>query len=82
MSCTIYEPCNAKTRLRVKSKIMRQLKNIAFGDFRLLWWLIHVSSHFTSVAGLETLCVSVGKMYQRYMIFGPFYNTFASLFFT
>ena len=51
----------SEDHIRVKSKIMRQLKNIEFRDF---------------------VRKNDAEMYQRYMIFGPFCNTFTSLFLT
>ncbi len=51
--------------IRVIPKIMRQLKNIACREFILLWYLIRKND---------------AEMYQRCLIFGPFCNTFASLF--
>ncbi len=54
--------------LWVKSKIMRQLK------------ILHSGNLFCC----DGLCVlkNDAEMYQRHMIFGPFCNTFASLFLT
>ena len=43
----------------VKPKIMRQLKNIAFREFILLWWLIYV------------IRKNDAEMYQRYGIWQP-----------
>ena len=56
------------TRMWGIPKIMRQLKNTACREFILLWWLTHVTRK------------NDVEMYQKYMIFWPFCNTFASMF--